>query len=244
MVAQVSVLRGLPDRRRVRYVIVDGITVVKESALARAPLFAGLPEDDLRTLASHAVVNRFRKNTIVVSKGQESDAMYVVVSGRLRVYLDDEQGNEITIRLLEPGDVFGELALLSGAPRSANVMTIEDCELSIVSRDSFMGCLGANSQLGIRIIRALVQQIQEMTEEISTLALLDVYGRVRTTLERMAKEHDGKQVTDRITHQELANMVGSSREMVSRILRDLKAGGYISTRDKRITIEKDLPAGW
>jgi CRP/FNR family transcriptional regulator, cyclic AMP receptor protein len=217
---------------------------VKESSLARVPLFAGLPEDDLRTLASHAVARRFRKNTIVVSMGEESDTMYIVLSGRLRVYIDDDEGNEITMRLLEAGDVFGELALLSGAPRSANVMTIEDCELSIVSRSRFMECLAANSQVASRIIRALVHLIHELTDDVSTLALLDVYGRVRRTLERLARERDGKRVTDRLTHQELANMVGSSREMVSRILRDLKAGGYISTQDKRITIEKDLPAGW
>lgn len=217
---------------------------MKETALAKVPLFAGLPEDDLRILASHAVARRYRKNTIVLSKGEESDTMYVVRSGRLRVYLDDEQGNEITIRLLGPGDVFGELAMLSGAPRAANVMTMEDCELLVVSRSHFMEYLAANSQIGFRIIRALVQRIQEMTEDISTLALLDVYGRVRNTLERLAEERDGKRVTDRLTHQEMANMVGSSREMVSRILRDLKAGGYISMQDKRIIIEKELPTRW
>lgn len=217
---------------------------VKDTALAQAPLFAGLPEDDLHVLMSHAVTRRYRKNAIVVSKGEETDTMYVVRSGRLRVYLDDEHGNEITIRFLGPGEVFGELALLSGAPRSANVMTTEDCEISIISRTHFMECLAANSEIGFRIIRALVQRIQELTEEISTLALLDVYGRVRTTLERLATECDGKRVTERLTHQDLANMVGSSREMVSRILRDLRVGGYISMRDKRITIEQDLPAGW
>lgn len=207
-------------------------------------MFAGLPEDDLRILASHVVARRYRKNTIVLSKGEESDTMYVVRSGRLRVYLDDEQGNEITIRLLGPGDVFGELAMLSGAPRAAHVMTMEDCELLAVSRSHFMEFLAANSQIGFRIIGALVQRIQEMTEDISTLALLDVYGRVRNTLERLAKERDGKRVTDRLTHQEMANMVGSSREMVSRILRDLKAGGYVSMQDKRIIIEKKLPTRW
>lgn len=198
----------------------------------------------MRILATHAVVRRYRKNTIVLSKGEESDAMYVVVSGRLRVYLDDEHGNELIIRLLGPGDVFGELAMLSGAPRSANVMTTEDCELSVISRLHFMECLAANSQIGFHIIRGLVQRIQEMTEEISTLALLDVYGRVKSTLEKLAQEHDGKRITNRLTHQEMANMVGSSREMVSRILRDLRVGGYISIQGKRIIIEKELPPRW
>ncbi len=217
---------------------------MKEATLARIPLFADLPGDDLRILAAHAVVRRYKKNTIVIGKGEESDTMYVVHSGRLRVFLDDEHGNEHIIRLLGPGDVFGELAMLSGAPRSANVITTEDCELSVISRLHFMECLAANSQIGFRIIRGLVQRIQEMTEEISTLALLDVYGRVRSTLEKLAQERDGKRVTDRLTHQEMANMVGSSREMVSRILRDLRVGGYISVQGKQIIIEKELPPRW
>lgn len=217
---------------------------MKEATLAQIPLFADLPEDDLRILATHAVVRRYRKNTIVIGKGEESDTMYVVLSGRLRVYLDDEHGNELIIRLLGPGDVFGELAMLSGAPRSANVMTTEDCELSVISRLHFMECLAANSQIGFRIIRGLVHRIQEMTEEISTLALLDVYGRVRSMLEKLAQERDGKRITNRMTHQEMANMVGSSREMVSRILRDLRVGGYISIQGKRIIIEKELPPRW
>lgn len=173
-----------------------------------------------------------------------ADILYVVLSGRLRVYLDDDQGNEVTIRLLEAGEIFGELAVVSDAPRSANVMCLEDCRLCMISGGDFMDCLSKNSDIAFRIIQSLVQRVQEMTEEISTLALLDVYGRVRHTLMRLAKECEGKLVTDRLTHQELANMVGSSREMVSRILRDLKAGGYISTCDKRISIERDLPGGW
>ncbi|MGA8261318.1 MAG: Crp/Fnr family transcriptional regulator [Arenicellales bacterium] len=213
-------------------------------SLKRIPLFADLPDDALTALSTRAATRHYKKNTVVVSKDTAGDVMYAVLSGRLRVYLDDEQGNEITIRLLEPGDVFGELALLSGAPRSANVLSIEDCKLSVISRNDFMECLTANPQITFHIIRTLVRRIQEMTDDISALALLDVYGRVRTTLEGLAREHEGKRVTDRLTHQELANMVGSSREMVSRILRDLKAGGYISIDHKHITIERDLPAGW
>lgn len=207
-------------------------------------MLTDLCEDELQALAAHATECRYRKNTIVVNKGEATDSLYVVLTGRLRVYLDDDKGNQITIGFLEPGDAFGELALFSGAPRSANVAATEDCQLSIISQASFMQCLESNSQMGIRIIQILVQRIQEMTEDISTLALLDVYGRVRHTLEKLAKQRNGKRMTDRLTHQELANSVGSSREMVSRILRDLKTGGYISIQDKHICIERDLPPGW
>lgn len=217
---------------------------MSDPTLAKASRFTGLPEDDLQALVSKTAVRRYRKNTIVVSMGEESDTMYIVRSGRLRVFVDDGQGNEVTIRLIEAGDVFGELAVLGGGGRTANVITTEDCELFGISRSDFMDYLGRNSQAVFHVIQALVQRIRDMTGEISTLALLDVYGRVRITLERLAKEQDGKRVTDPLTHQELASMVGSSREMVSRILRDLKSGGYISTQGKRITIERDLPAGW
>ncbi len=207
-------------------------------------LFTDLPESDLAALTSHATARRYKKNTIVVTKGDDSDSLYVILSGRLRVYLDDEQGNEITIRNLEPGEAFGELALLSGEPRAANVVTLQDSELSVVSKQDFMSCLTSNPSIAFRIIKSLVERIQAMTEDISSLALLDVYGRVAKVLTKNAREEGGKLVTGRVTHQEIANLVGASREMVSRILKDLRAGGYISVEDKRITLERTLPRGW
>ncbi len=208
------------------------------------PLFADLPESDLQTLTGHVTTRRYKKNTIVVTKGDESDSLYIIQSGRARVYLDDEHGNEITIRTLEPGEAFGELALLSGEPRAANVVTLEDTELSVISKQDFMNCLTNNPAISIRIIKALVERIQAMTEDISSLALLDVYGRVAKVLTKHAHDQGGKPVTERLTHQEIANLVGASREMVSRILKDLRAGGYISVEDKRITLERNLPRGW
>ena len=207
-------------------------------------LFADLSESDLSALTSHATTRRYKKNTIVVTKGDDSDSLYVILSGRARVYLDDEQGNEITIRTLGPGEAFGELALLSGEPRAANVVTLGDCELSVVSKQNFMNCLTSNPPISFRIIKSLVERIQAMTEDISSLALLDVYGRVAKVLTKNAHEQNGKLVTNRLTHQEIANLVGASREMVSRILKDLRAGGYISVEDKRITLERNLPRGW
>lgn len=217
---------------------------MKASALAQAPVFADLSDDELSVLAAHAVQRKLKKNAIVVNKGDESETLYIVVEGRLRMYLDDESGNEITVRLLGPGDVFGELALFTGAPRTSNVMTMEPCTLLALTRSQLTDCLTIDSELAFRIIRALAQRIQEMMEDMSTLGLLDVYGRLRRTLEKLAKENDGKHINYRLTHQDLANMVGSSREMVSRILRDLTAGGYITVHDKQITINKDLPTGW
>lgn len=207
-------------------------------------LFADLSEEDRRALAVHATIRSFKKNTIVMTVGDETDYLYVVLAGRLKIYLDDADGREITLRFLGPGDAFGELAVLSEGPRVANVATLEDSRLSAISKADFLECLNHNPGISLSIIRLLVERIREMTEDISTLALLDVYGRVARVLTRNAKECDGNLVTEPLTQQDIANMVGASREMVSRILKDLKTGGYIQVKDRRILVQKTLPSGW
>jgi CRP/FNR family cyclic AMP-dependent transcriptional regulator len=195
-------------------------------------------------MEGHAVTKSYKKNTVIVSQGDETDSFYVLLTGRVRVYLDDERGKEIIINTLGPGESFGELALLSESPRSASVVTLEPSKLAVVSKQDFVDCLEKNPKIAVRMIRLLVRRIQALTENVSSLALLDVFGRVARLLATHAKEQDGKLVTDRMTHQEIANTVGASREMVSRILKDLKAGGYISAEGKRITLERKIPAGW
>ncbi len=207
-------------------------------------LFKNLPEEGRQVLAKHATTRSFKKNTIIMTTGDETDSLYVVVSGRVKIYLDDARGREITLRTIDPGGSFGELAMLSEGPRAANVTTLEASRLSVISKDDFMQCLHDNPAVSIMIIRSLVERIREMTEDVSTLALLDVYGRVAKTLTRNSTEYDGKLLTDPMTHQDIANMVGSSREMVTRILKDLKTGGYISVKNKQLVLEKTLPSGW
>ncbi len=207
-------------------------------------LFRDLPEDGRQLLAKHATTRKFKKNTIIMSAGDQTDSLYLVVSGRVKIYLDDAKGHEITLRTVGPGGSFGELAVLSEGPRAANVTTLVESRLSVISKADFMQCLNDNPAISFMIIRLLVERIREMTEDVSTLALLDVYGRVAKTLTRNATECDGKQLTEAMTHQDIANMVGSSREMVTRILKDLKTGGYISVQDKHLVLEKPLPSGW
>jgi len=207
-------------------------------------LFMGLPEEDRELLTKHATTRTFKKNTILMTAGDQADSLYVILSGHVRIYLDDPQGREITLRTLSPGAAFGELAMLSEGARAANVATLEKCQLSVISKDGFMKCLDQNPRIALTIIQLLIQRIREMTDDISTLALLDVYGRVAKVLTREATECDGKLMTQPLTQQAIANMVGSSREMVSRILKDLRTGGYISLAEKRIILEKPLPAGW
>jgi len=208
-------------------------------------LFAGLPEELLRTVADCAVTKSVKKNTILMSEGDNTDSLYLILSGRLKVFVSDEEGREVTLNLLGPGEYFGELAPLDSGPRSASVMALETSKLAVMSKASLQQCLTGHPAIALQLIRDLVRRIRSLTENVRTLALLDVYGRTARTLLQLAVEQDGKLViTQKLTHQDIANMVGASREMVSRIMKDLRAGGYISVEGKQITINEQLPSGW
>jgi len=213
--------------------------------LNKVSLFSALPPEEIQTLESHANLKSYRKNTIIIEKGDESAALYVLVSGKVRIYVADEEGKEVVLSVCdEPGSHFGELALLRNAPRTASVMTLEDSKFLIVSKQDFLSCLTEYPQIALSIIGYLVDQVGSLTERVSALALNDVYGRLAATLQNLAKEEDGKLMTQPVTQQELAQMIGASREMVSRIFKELKAGGYIRIDDKRIVLNKKLPARW
>ncbi len=208
-------------------------------------LFNGLPEADLNAIASHAVTRSYAKNTVIINEGDESDSLFLINTGRVKVYLADEEGKEVIINTLGPGDYFGELALIDEAPRSASVMTIEDAKLSIVSKRDFEGCLARYPEIALRVIKGLTKRLRHLTENVKSLALMDVYGRVARTLLSMAVEENGKMVVQqRLTQRDIAAMIGASREMVSRILKDLTVGGYISVDKKSITINEKLPHAW
>ncbi len=207
-------------------------------------LLSDLDPRDLAALEEAATNRLFKKNAIVVTQGDESDSLYVILSGSVRVYVSDEQGREVTLNTLYPGDSFGELALLSNQVRTASILTLEDSRFSVISKDSFLGCMSRYPQISWHIIRTLIERVVELTDEVSSLALLDVYGRVRRLLLKETFERDGKLYARRMTHQAIATRVGSSREMVSKIISDLSRGGYISADKETVCIEKKLPSGW
>ncbi|MDH3671462.1 MAG: Crp/Fnr family transcriptional regulator [Gammaproteobacteria bacterium] len=217
-----------------------------ENVYQGIPLFSSLTESDLATVSRHAVTKTFSKNTIIINEGDTTDSLYVILCGRVKAFLSDEQGREVILDIEGPGDYFGEIALLDEPPRSASVMTLESSRFSIILKNGFKRCLANNPDIAIALIKALTHRIRMLTDNVKGLALRDVYGRVAKTLSNLAKrEESGKQViAEKLTQQELASMVGASREMVSRILKDLITGGYIKIEDKRITIERRLPAGW
>lgn len=212
--------------------------------LHNVSLFQGLPKSDLDALSRQAVTRQFRRQTVVIGQGDLSDALYLVVTGRLKVYRSDEEGKEVILAFLEPGDSFGELALLDKEPRSASVETLEPSKLAVISHNDFYAFLANHTQVAFNLIKTLATRNRVLLESVSDLALLDVYGRVARALLKEAKPENGMLVTGKLTHQEIANMVGSSREMVSKIMKELKFGGYISVDGKRITILNRLPTRW
>lgn len=215
------------------------------SVLKTVSVFGGLSDEEAAALESKAVRRNVRKNTLVIAEGDVSDSMYIILEGRVRVFLNDENGKEIVVNDMVRHDYFGEYALLDGSLRSASVITEEDCEFLVISRDTILATFRENPETAFSLIGDLVRRIRELTFSVKNLALMDVYGRVANTLLSFASDQDGEMITGiSLTQQEIANRVGSSREMVARILKELETGGYISRRGKRFVINEKLPKGY
>lgn len=213
-------------------------------AIRLCSIFAELPDSEVEILVKQAVVRTFRKNTIIIYAGDETDSLYIVASGRVRVFRDNEQGRQITLNHHGPGAFFGELAALSDAPRAACVETTEPTTTVVIKKSAFMELLERQPQVAIKLAQVFAGWVQLMATSMTDLALLDVYGRLSRVLDRLAVEENGERVISGVTHQELANQVGASREMVSRIIGDLKSGKYIRTDGRKLVILQSLPSGW
>jgi CRP/FNR family cyclic AMP-dependent transcriptional regulator len=199
---------------------------------------------DLRDFAQHAVTRTFPKNTVVVSEGDRTDSLYIIVSGKVKIYVSDETGKEIVLNESGPEEYFGEMVLDEG-PRSASVMTLEPTRFLVVPKEDFREFLAKSPDFSLHLIRKLIKRVRALTNDVKSLALLDVYGRVARMLLDLAVERDGTLVIEnKPTQQEMANRVGASREMISRILGDLSSGGYIEVGRDRITIARALPRAW
>ena len=199
---------------------------------------------ELDAIEQHAVTKRYRKNTVIIERGDDANALYFIVAGQVKAYVADDNGKEIILSEQGPGAVVGELALLAEVSRTASVMTLVDSEFLVLSKRSFQQCLVDHPNIASNLIRALARQVQSLTESVTDFALLDVYGRIAKILEESAVEEDGQLITPKLTHQHIADRVGASREMVSKILKDLKLGGYLSVEGKRYVLHRKLPARW
>jgi len=208
-------------------------------------MFQSLGESDLDALAGVARQITAERGELIVSQGSAGESLYIVARGQIRVYLSDETGKEIILGLEGPGAIFGEIAVLDGQPRSASVAAMERTELLVIEGREFRQLLEVHTGLSLGVIAALAGMLRKLTDATQGLALQSAYRRLVARLYERAVEEDGQTVIpERLTHQLLADMIGCSREMVSRIMSDLAKGGYLRTEDKRWIIERKLPADY
>ena len=210
----------------------------------RGDLFAPLEDQTLRRIAETGVVRAFPRNTVLINEGDVGDSLYVVLSGRVKVYSSNESGREFVIDFHGPGEYVGEMSL-DGAPRSASVMTVEPTTCAVVNRAQFRDFVLAHPDFAMHLIERLIHRVRVTTGNLKSLALSDVYGRLVRLLNALVQEVDGKSVVpERLTQQEIADRVGASRDMIGKLFKDLVAGGYLAIEDRTITVLRKLPTGW
>ena len=198
----------------------------------------------VKKLASLGRLRTYPKNTVFITEGDQSDSVFVVISGKVKVFVADTEGHEMILDTQGPGEYVGEMAL-DGKPRSASVMTLEPSTFSVVARDPIREAIKKDPDFALDMISKIIDRARLATNSVKDLALLDVYGRVARLLLNMAVEKNGKlEIPEKLTQQEIAERVGASRDMVSRIFRDLTQGGYITVENRFITINKKPPARW
>jgi CRP/FNR family cyclic AMP-dependent transcriptional regulator len=214
---------------------------VSTAVLKTVPLFASFPEEQLRMLTTVVTRKSAPRSTTIMASGDPTDSLYIVLSGRLKVMMSDSEGKEVILSILGPGEFFGEMGLIDDEPRSATVITIEPCELLSLAKRDFKKSLAENFEMTMAVMRGLVRRLREADRKIGSLALLDVYGRVARLLLDMAENVGGeKVVTKRLPKQDIAKMIGASREMVSRVMKDLQTGGYIEMRGSTIVLHDTI----
>lgn len=211
------------------------------SLLRRVSLFADLKEDAITGLAAHLRRRTFRKETIIFHQDQAGDALYVIESGRVRMFRSAEDGQEFTVDTLGPGEYFGDMALLDGLPRSASAFAEEDCVTYTLARPDFQTQLSRSPEMASALLELLSARLRKLMHHAETLAFLDVQARVRHVLLDLAHRYGVKEdgsvlINVDVTQGELATMVGATRERVNRALASLRAQGVIDVRERRMVI--------
>ena len=207
--------------------------------LEQVSLFSSLSHEEIAELEAIALKRTIPKNSIVINEGDDSDCLYIVLSGRAFAMRSDETGRQLIINRFGPYDYFGEMSFFDGQIRCATVMTKERSTLIAIQRSDFQNFAAKHPQIYWNVINALLAKLRGATQQIEELAFLDVYGRLSRFL--MESQDEQGVIKEKLTQQELADMVGSSRETVCRIFNELADGGYIAREKKRITILKPLP---
>jgi len=216
-----------------------------ELLVKQVDLFADLDSDSLELLLAHSRILNFRKNAVLMTEGESGECMYIIQSGSIRIYVSDENGNELTVFVQGAGSYIGEISLLDDSPRTASAIALEQTSVLLISKAAFCNCIENNPQIAFKILKAVTQRLRKATNDIRNLALKNIYQRLADKLIELSIYQDGvRQLPRKYSQQELANMIGASREMVGRILSDLSSSGYIGTQDSRYQLLKDLPHDW
>lgn len=211
--------------------------------IRRVPLFSMLTASQAESMADAIVKRRFKRGEAIVEQGKKSDALSIILTGRARVMSTDARGREVILATMNPGDYVGEMSLIDNEPHSATVRAEIQTDVLILGRLQFARCLPENSSMAYAVMKGLVHRLRHADRKIESLALMDVYGRVaRALLESAEEDGEGNTVIrDKISRQDLAKMVGASREMVSRVMKDLEERGFIETRgDNSLLVKEHL----
>ena len=203
-----------------------------------------LSDAELLAVGSHGIARSYPKNTIIVSEGDRTDSLYIILEGKVKAFVSDGEGHEVVLSTQGPGEYFGEMVLDEG-PRSASIMTLEASRFLVVPKEDFREFVARNPTFAQNLIDKLIGRVRVLTANVKSLALMDVYGRVARLLLELADEKEGRlAISQRLTQQEIASRIGASREMVSRILKDLSEGGYLTQSRTGIVLHRKPPAHW
>lgn len=211
-------------------------------ALRSIPLFSHVADGDLEQIASHLIERRYPRNTTIVEEGLPGDYMYIIREGRVKVTKLSEDGREKILAFFEPGHFVGDMALLDRAPRSASVKALTPVRVLALSRADFTGLIRKSPDLAIAVIRELSGRLRAVNDQASALSFQRVKDRTKGLLIRLAKDEAGDAdhvMTPALTHQQIADMIGTSRETVTRVIKDLKGAGWLAQDGKRYVVSRD-----
>lgn len=204
--------------------------------LATIPLFRGIDPDELAKFGELARERSYPKGSVILFQDDPGDSLFVLRSGRVKVVLIGEDGREVILGVLEPGAHFGELALIDDQPRSAHVIAMDDSQLLILRREDFRRRVDANPSVAWALLQELSRRLRRADEKIGGLVLLDVPGRIARLLLDLSDESSGPTIEKTLTHQTIAQMIGASRETVSRAMKDFQETGLIRVERRRIGV--------
>ncbi|MBT2323986.1 Crp/Fnr family transcriptional regulator [Variovorax paradoxus] len=203
-----------------------------------------LPQALLDAIAPHGLTRSFAAQAILINEGDTTDSLYILLSGRVKVYASSDDGREVVLAEYGPGEYFGELSI-DGERRSASIKALEPCSCRVVQGSELRQFLAEHPDFAVHLTRKLIRMVRRLTEQVRSIALQDVYGRlVRVLTELSEPAGEERVLRHKLTQQDIADRIGSSREMVNRVMKELSAGGYVAQRGGRLVILRKLPAAW